>query len=455
MSHTHTPVSASVIKSASRFAPKAVPRKQQPSTAFPLKPASTPTVDDEEENGSEDEDESESQTGFLNETDESTEPDSISHFDIPGDALGRNAEGIPTIHSSISSGAINPPSNQQAPSAAPPSPTPRPTRSLRSTGPTLESAVVPTAAPVAEGALHSAPSSSRKRRPRTSVNESTPLHRHRRRRRNSTPPTAEQVVISPATMTMSEMCVDKRVGRKSSRYAELQEAERQRRRLRELKREQRDVNTQTASLPPAADVPATQHEEDDILRPVTSGTARVMTDANGNIVLDQSSLQVDIHAVHPSALTESLVHTTETVFSSKTNSATYPSTRTHASNTIRWLPADNERFYDALRMFGTDFNAIAAFLGDGKTRRHVKNKFDREERANSDKLTWALRNRKEIDVQGLQEILGEKLGNRDQVRQELKALEEEAMVIKALPPLSQMQHQNGDSSKRRSTIFDD
>jgi hypothetical protein len=50
MSYSHTPVTASVNKSTSRFAPKAVPRK--PPTALPVKSTATVTID--EGSGSED-----------------------------------------------------------------------------------------------------------------------------------------------------------------------------------------------------------------------------------------------------------------------------------------------------------------------------------------------------------------------------------------------------------------
>jgi transcription factor TFIIIB component B'' len=230
---------------------------------------------------------------------------------------------------------------------------------------------------------------------------------------------------------MSEMCVDKRTGRRSSRYAELREAERQRRRLKELKRDR------AISIEPSIQEPTPSPDEDDSLQPLSTGTTRVMTDSDGHIIVDPSSLQVDRHAIHPSTLTESLVHTTETIFSSKTNSATYASTRTHVSNTVRWFPNDNERFYNALQMFGTDFGMIATFLGGGKSRRHVKNKFYKEEKKNSDKLTWALKNRIDVDIAALEEQRGQKLKSVEEMKEELEGLREEARIVMALPRLSQ------------------
>jgi len=237
MSHSHTPVSASVIKSTSRFAPKAVPRKKAAANVPPPKSIPAPTLDEPSESDDEVE---ESRTDLEEETEL---PTAASQETISHHVAGRSIEGVPTIQFSI------PTDLNQATLILTPTALPQPTRSLRSSGPVS----TPTTAqitPSTELVLSSA-SASRKRRPTTtSVEEST---RHRRRR--STPPTAEQVVISPATMTMSEMCVDKRTGRKSSRYAELQEAERQRRKLRELKREQQLSESQDSTPIELPEVP--------------------------------------------------------------------------------------------------------------------------------------------------------------------------------------------------------
>lgn len=439
MSHPHTPVSASVIKSTSRFAPKAVPRKKAAANVPPPKPTPVPTLDEPSE--SEDEAEEESRIDLEEDTEL---PTGASQEPLSQRTAGGNIEGVPTIQSSIPTGL-----NQAIPILTPTAVS-QSTRSLRSSGPVAEPATTPLTQ--STELVLSASSTSRKRRPTTtSVEEST----HRRRRR-STPPTAEQVVISPATMTMSEMCVDKRTGRKSSRYAELQEAERQRRKLRELKREQqqRSESQDPPSIESAVPVElptTTTEEESDELLPVGAGAARVIADSDGNFRIDQSSLHVSRHAVHPSALTDSLVHTTETVFSSKTNSSTYASTRTHASNTIRWLPSDNERFYTALRMFGTDFGMISTYLGGGKSRRHIKNKFDREEKVNPDKVTWALKNKLAVDIVGMEEKRGTKLRGLEEMMEELEGIRAEARAVMALPRISQ---QNGDGeASRRETLL--
>ncbi len=50
-----------------------------------------------------------------------------------------------------------------------------------------------------------------------------------------------------------------------------------------------------------------------------------------------------------------------------------------------------DKFYDALRMFGTDFTLIASKFPN-RTRKQIKAKFVREESANSAAVTWAVKN---------------------------------------------------------------
>lgn len=414
MSYTHTPVSATVIKSTSRFVAKAVPRKQASVPA--VLPRTTPAPIDENSE-SEDEEQDEPQI------------DTLAAQDDTADSIEKSVQHVPVIQTS------RPPIITPSTQTPVPISVSVPSRSLRSN----------TAAAELTESTHT---TSRKR-PQSAKEDNV-----RRTRRRTTPPTAENVVIAPSTMKMAEMCIDKRTGRKSSRYAELREAERQRRRLKEMKRDQDQNAAESTPAPATVDV-ETVEEEDDTLQPVTAGTARVVTDSEGNVVLDQSSLQVDRHAIHPSTMTDSLIQTTETMFTSKTNSSTYASSRSYASNTIRWLPSDNEKFYTALRMFGTDFQTIADYLGGGKDRRHVKNKFYKEERKNSDKLTWALKNKLTPDVDGLAEKRGITLNSWDpeKVREELAAITEAGRAVMALPPLSQGQGQSQKADGLRRTLI--
>jgi len=430
MSRVHKPVSASVIKSTSRFAPKAVPRKKQPATTPKTAATHVETTEDGEESVSEPQ---------IEQPESSQIPSGNMLVDSWIDDVGTqvSGDGVPPIQASVPVSMPEPPGTVPATHLITTQSTSTSAEGIQVEANTSSQPAVAAAQP-------------RKRKSQSAPDNAAPSV-PRRRKSKGADSAAENATVATSTVTMSEMCIDKRTGRKSSRYAELREAERQRRRLRQLKRDQQnnpDAEVETQQIE------ETQvEEEDDTLVPVTAGTARVMTDSNGNIILDNSSLQVDRHAVHPATLTDTLVHTTETVFSSKTNSSTYASARMHASNNVRWLPEENERFYIGLSMFGTDFTLIATYLGGDKSRRHVKNKFDREEKKNPDKITLALKNRLAVDMAEMEAKGAVKLRSREELQAELALIKEDGRTVMALPNLSQLQGGN-DGEIRESTIAD-
>src|SRR5271155_2267937 len=102
MSHQHTPVTASVIKSTSRFAPKAVPRKQQSTNVPPPKQTPAPTLEDE---ASDSGDEFEEDTR-IDSLDDITLPIRIFpsyHWKFFDNIVGKRTDGVPTIQSSVPS----------------------------------------------------------------------------------------------------------------------------------------------------------------------------------------------------------------------------------------------------------------------------------------------------------------------------------------------------------------
>lgn len=56
----------------------------------------------------------------------------------------------------------------------------------------------------------------------------------------------------------------------------------------------------------------------------------------------------------------------------------------------KWLPEETEKFYKALQIFGTDFSIIMKLL-PGRSRKQIKNKFNKEEKANPDKIDIILK----------------------------------------------------------------
>lgn len=56
----------------------------------------------------------------------------------------------------------------------------------------------------------------------------------------------------------------------------------------------------------------------------------------------------------------------------------------------KWLPEETEKFYKALQIFGTDFSIIMKLL-PGRSRKQIKNKFNKEEKANPEKIDLILK----------------------------------------------------------------
>jgi len=57
----------------------------------------------------------------------------------------------------------------------------------------------------------------------------------------------------------------------------------------------------------------------------------------------------------------------------------------------KWSLEETEKFYKALQIFGTDFSIIVKLL-PGRTRKQIKNKFNKEEKANPEKIDLILKN---------------------------------------------------------------
>ncbi|EWC45620.1 hypothetical protein DRE_05181 [Drechslerella stenobrocha 248] len=93
---------------------------------------------------------------------------------------------------------------------------------------------------------------------------------------------------------------------------------------------------------------------------------------NGQLVLDETSVQVDrrerdMGADGPLEVIE------ESNLTRRVNSATW----SKREKTERWDDEETDRFYEALGMFGTDFEMMSKMFA-GRSRRMLKNKEDHE-----------------------------------------------------------------------------
>lgn len=226
--------------------------------------------------------------------------------------------------------------------------------------------------------------------------------------------------IDPTQITMRAICDDLGAGRKSSRwessqtlYGEARKRAKEERARHILETEQQERETGRSSKkgglkPPLPKEPLKgngEHNEDqrdefsyDETLKTSHYAPQVRIGANGEIVLDIDSLQVD-RSADPD-LIEEYSHIEENDHSKFTNSSSWSKRRL-----VRWGKEDTALFYDALRQFGQNFDLIARVL-PGKTYRMCKNKFKAEDKKNPGLIDEALKNAVAVDLDTLSRMTG-------------------------------------------------
>lgn len=279
------------------------------------------------------------------------------------------------------------------------------------------------------------------------VNESQPRRRGGGgRQRSMTPEDADQQKVDMRQVKMGDLVKDLKIGKKFSRHDELLERERKKKLKAKMRAAgldpdavQDDAATEAASATGTPDPGASGTTSGGVKKvpeAVTSAAAVAPSFqiVDGQIVLNQASLQYDRHAAAADAAGE-MEEEEEDEFTHHTTQNSY---RRKIQKPNHWNDLDTEQFYDALRIFGTDFETIAKMF-PGKNRRHLKLKFNREERANPTRVNAALVGERmaEIDLvdfqrrAGLQlrptdEILREETARAEALAQQERAVEEEA-----------------------------
>lgn len=177
--------------------------------------------------------------------------------------------------------------------------------------------------------------------------------------------------------------------------------------------------------------------------PAAGETYRIV---DGVIVVDSGSLQVDRHARAAEEAGEMEEHE-ENEFTHHTTSATY---LRRNMKPRQWADEETEKFYWALSMFGTDFETIAKMF-PGKTRKHVKLKFNREERSAPARIQAALVGQKTVgmDMDEYKRHTGAEYETAEEIyAQQKKAEEEFEARQKAL-----QEAKEEEARKRREELF--
>ena len=212
-----------------------------------------------------------------------------------------------------------------------------------------------------------------------------PTKRGRRSRRAVTPEGAEAILISTSEVTMSDLCKDRHTGRKSDFDKQIEEygrAEFVRKKQRQLQEVMGQADSNRATPAESANTRLERQRREESVAQNVPRTYIV----DGQIRIDEDSLQIDRHAAAAvERAHDQLEAVDETNLTRKVNSATW----LKRDNSGGWNELLTERFYDGLRMFGTDFEMISKMF-PGRTRHKIKLKFVKEEKVNYDKIRATL-----------------------------------------------------------------
>ncbi|KAI4741547.1 hypothetical protein E4T50_08037 [Aureobasidium sp. EXF-12298] len=213
--------------------------------------------------------------------------------------------------------------------------------------------------------------------------------------------------IDVSETTMFELTKDRGFGKVSERetkMAAIDWDEVQRKRVAEAEaiRAGIDPTTLNNNTQPTENTEGGENAEGETTEETTRPAAvasgpRLRIDAEGNLVVDEDSLRIDRQA-QAERNAENLVVTENDDLTKRVNQMSWINERRRdptdrvpffKMKSDPWSDEETDRFYEALRMFGTDFFIISKMFAP-KTRRQIKLKFIREERLDPDRVNRVL-----------------------------------------------------------------
>ncbi|KAG5944299.1 hypothetical protein E4U59_007361 [Claviceps monticola] len=258
-----------------------------------------------------------------------------------------------------------------------------------------------------DGESGTAPAPRKRKTPAPNANGS---RSHPRRARSPTPDDAETQVVDLQKLKMSDLTKDLRIGKKFSRHDELRERERKARMKAKLEKDleipgeaggdSSNTNDKTSQSPAPGGTQSTA-KPNSAASTSTPAPAAISGPqfriVDGQIVVDQDSLVMDRHARAAAAQAgEDMETIEENDFTRLITSSSFMTTSKLKGPNI-WTEPETELFYRGLRMFGTEFEMISKMF-PGKQRRHIKLKFNREERHNPARIDAAVMGEKTIKM---------------------------------------------------------
>ena len=274
---------------------------------------------------------------------------------------------------------------------------------------------------------------SRKRQNQTEENgEPKP---RKRRARSLTPQDAENQVVDLQNLKMADLTRDLHIGKKFSRHDELRDRERQRRLKAKLDKElvEEEPTATEEDATEAGNNEGTPQNDKDATPTPTPAQEKITQQAgpqfrivDGQIVVDQSSLVMDRHARAAAAQAgEDMETIEENDFTRLVTSNSFMNTSKLRGPNL-WGFEETELFYRGLSMFGTDFEMISKMF-PGKQRRHIKLKFNREEKHNPKRIDAALIGEKttKMDIDEYKSMTGSTFESVEKIEAEQKKIEED------------------------------
>ena len=249
-------------------------------------------------------------------------------------------------------------------------------------------------------------------------------------KRADTPEGAEDEEIDTSAMTMLDMCKDLRIGKKFSMHDELRQREKQKVFQAKIAKYphlaevvegddeeaeggEEDERGQAATTTPQAEAPDTAPE-------VNGTTGPRMRIVDGQLVLDESSMQLDRQK-----LSQQQQGNLEVVAENEFSKIFTCGSHMKREKAQLWDMAANEIFWKGLKMFGTDFEMIAR-LFPHRNRRQIKLKFSKEEKDNPVKMDRILKGvGSSIELDTFEELSGMKLEEVADIEAERERIEAE------------------------------
>jgi len=221
----------------------------------------------------------------------------------------------------------------------------------------------------------------------------------RKRQRSETPSDAEDAEIDPTATSMLDLTQDMRQGKVSNREREMRKIDWTAVAKKRREDEKEAIARAIAGEGPDAEAEdERQREADDEARRRDNATSQrgpQLRLINGQMVLDTESLVLNGRRNAEDNAGEAAVEENDLTKRITQQSWMYANRRApeerFASNfkSDPWSEEQTDAFYAALRMFGTDFFIISKMF-PGKTRRHIKLKFVREEHNDPERVKAAL-----------------------------------------------------------------